>query len=92
MVHHFMDTLPELRMLVGEEFGTHAVIPRAPALSAIVGPIHAAGRDCDEHSLWVGRIEHNGMQAEPAAAGLPPGLVLVVEQSVIRLPRLPAVA
>jgi hypothetical protein len=94
VVNHLVHALPVLRipLLLGHELGTDTGIARAPALSPVFRAVHSAGGHRDQHSPRVVRIEDNRVQAKSSAAGLPLGLMLVVEQSLIGLPALSSVA
>ena len=78
-------------MLVGQEHGAHARVARLPGLAAVVRSIEAGGGDRDPHPVGVRRIEHDGVQTQPAAPRHPSRPVLVVEQSLHRRPRHPGV-
>src|SRR5687767_12668237 len=92
MVHHLVNALPELRVLVGKKLRTHAGVSCAPPLATIIGAINATRGDCDQHPLSIDGIEHDGVEAKSAASGLPFGLVLVSEKPFIRRPALAAIA
>src|ERR1043166_4555882 len=74
-------------LLVGrQESRTDPLVARLPILSAIVGPVNATGRDCYPHSILIGWIGNDRVQAKSAAAGHPLRPMRVIEQSALEHP------
>jgi hypothetical protein len=94
VVNHFVDALPELgiSLFLRHELGTDARVPGTPALAAVVRAIDSSSRHCNEHPPRVLRIEDNRVQTEASAAGLPLGLMLMIQQSLVRLPAFATIA
>jgi len=92
MLDDLVDALSKFGILVGEKLRANSDVARAPALAAIVTAINATGRHRDQHSFRVRGIEHDRVQTQSAATRLPSRLVLVIEQAVVRLPRLATIA
>ena len=87
-----MHALAELRIRIRVVLGAHALVARHPGGAAIVGAVAAAGRDGDVHALRIGGIENDGVQAEPAGAGIELAAVRMIVQALIDGPRLAAIA
>src|SRR5678815_2035731 len=81
----------DFRSRVGNLLRTQAVIDRPPRRAAIVGAKGARGRDRDEHAPGVGRIEHDGVQAETTGTRRPLWPRAVAAQSGQLVPVLTAV-
>src|SRR5262249_43739438 len=58
---------------VGDVLGPQSTIDRPPNLPGIVGAEHACGRDGDEHTVVIARIEKDGVEAHTASARRPAG-------------------
>src|SRR5690242_4077792 len=71
MLDHAVQALPKLRVDVRQETGTHVFVEEDPALTTIVGAHAANGGDAHPHTLIIGRIDDNGMQAQAARARPP---------------------
>src|SRR6266498_5626320 len=68
-----------------------ATIDWLPCLAGVVGAKRASGRDGNEDSVRVARIQKDRMQAHPAGAWLPSGPRPVDAQTGKLFPRLPTV-
>src|SRR5215210_3101029 len=88
MMDDFVHALTELRisMFFGHELRADADIARAPALATVVGAVNTTRRHRNQHSARIVGIEHDRVQAKPAATRLPLRLVLVIEQPLVGLP------
>src|SRR5690242_3745689 len=84
VLHNLMHALAEFRMFVWQKLRSYSVVPRLPRCSAVVRAVRAGRGDGDHHALWVCRVRHNRMQAQPAAAGLPLWAMRMIEQPFYR--------
>src|ERR1700686_782904 len=86
-----MNAVSYLGVRIRDIFRSQPVIDRLPAFSAVIGAKRARGRDGDEDSFRIARIEKNGMQAQPAGSGLPARSGVAAAKSRQFLPSLPTV-
>src|ERR1700692_4120432 len=86
-----MNAMSHLGVRIRDIFRSQPVIDRLPAFSAVIGAKRAGGRDGDEDSLRIARIEKNGMQGNPARSRLPARPGVAAAKSWQFLPCLPAV-
>ena len=68
-----MDALAELRitLILRVVVTARALVARLPALAAILGVEHAGGGDAGPQLLRIGRVRHQRVQDQPAAARHP---------------------
>ena len=78
---HLVHALAELGLgVVGQEARDDAPVAGLPGRAAVVAAVHAGGRDGDQEARRVARVEEHRVEAEAAAARLPPRPVGVVPQ------------
>ena len=78
-------------LVLGQEVGAGALVARLPGLAAIGAVEHAGRRDADPDALVVFGIDHERMQDQPGAAGLPVLARGMLLQPVDMVPGLAAV-
>src|SRR6266487_2980154 len=86
-----MDAVADLCSWIGNIFRMQPVIDRFPRFSPVIGPERACGRDRHVYSLWILRIEENGMQTHAACARLPFRASIVFSETGQFFPRFAAV-
>src|SRR5262249_39764863 len=75
-----VNTVADLRILIGNGLRPEAAINGLPRFPAIIGAKGSRRRNSDEHALRVAGIDQNGVQAHAAGAGLPLGSAAVATQ------------
>src|SRR5581483_3153074 len=65
------DAVADFRGGVGDVFRMEAAIDGLPGFATVIGTKCAGSGDSDEHALGIAGIEHDGVQAQAARAGLP---------------------
>src|SRR6185312_1350500 len=56
---------------VGDVLRVEAAVDGLPGFATVIGTKCAGGGDRDKDALWIGGVEHDGVQAEAACARLP---------------------
>src|SRR5512142_3227258 len=92
MQGNLVHTLTELRVLVGQEYGTNAAVAGCPGSAAIITAVDTPRGDRDVHPLRRSRVEHNRVQRETAVAGHPARTMRMIEQSPHQGPGIAAIA
>src|SRR5262245_25179440 len=82
----FMHALSELRIFVGKELCSQALVFRLTGFTSVLGAIHSGRGNRNMHSLYVAGIEDDRVKTHAASAWLPLRPVRVIEQSAYERP------
>src|ERR1700728_1294595 len=86
-----MHAMAYLGIGIGNVLRAESPVDWFPSQAAVVRAESSRRRNCDEHSFWIGGIEHDRVQAHAAGARLPLGSGAVSAQCGELMPRLAAV-
>ena len=91
-VHGYVvDAVADFGGAIGDVVGVQPLVDRFPRLPPVVAAESAGGRDGDDDTVGVGRVEDDGVETQTARTGLPDAGCVMLAQAGQLLPRLSAV-